>query len=723
MAPILKETEAPVATSNASSPAPPHAKGASESPTRTQPIALEIPVSVNGARTVDGSDKRVPFSEATQTVLVLPHGAVVRIAAPLASGQLVFLTNEKTKKEVVCQVVKSKSTGGTAAYVELQFTEPAPGFWGIQVPGGAAATSPARRPVAPVPSGVAKPVIPAAIAVSKPPAPAAPKAVGPPAAAIPVVNPVATITAPHAAQPVAPSTHGQSVSPARIVPEVSSAPPSSAVPHVAEVGKSVAPVESQVKSPEHVVPAMPPTNASAPAASHAGVPAAPPLHDYSKEINALFTSPQVPVAPAPPSHTTPSSAAPTTEDLKLQAARLQAQLSSMLFTETQKDSKIASAPAGPKPETPTADTIKKIVEITEQDFKPAAPVETKPVAPAKKPAPAPIGLDEEVKVPSWLAPLSQTVSAEPAEPATESPNQPVSVNSEESFDALVTQGPKHAETAVIGGQLFGESATSTGASSKGSKTGLFIGLAAAAVLIAGTGGWYYHQNYSAPATVSAARSANVPNAGAASETTAPATPTVATPVASDVHSAPVVAPKSSKRSAPEPAAAATAPTSERRSSNAAPKNAEPVETPPGLGDVHLAAPIVRSAQSQPVGDAEPPIAKGLPVGGDPFAVAGRHTPPAAPLPVGGDVKPAQLIKSVPPVYPEMAKAQHVSGKVQIDALVDASGNVATVKVVSGPVLLRKAALDAVKQWKYTPARLDDQPTSMHLTVTVEFRGQ
>jgi periplasmic protein TonB len=717
MAPILKETEA-----SASTPAPPHAKVASESPTRTQPIALEIPVSVNGARTVDGSDKRVPFSEATQTVLVLPHGAVVRIATPLASGQLVFLTNEKTKKEVVCQVVKSKSTGGTAAYVELQFTEPAPGFWGIQVPGGAAVAPPAHRPVAPVPSGVAKPTVPAPIAVSKPPV--APKPVASPVASIPVVKPVAPITASPTVQPVAPSTH--SVSPASIVPELSSAP-LSAAPDVTQAGKPVAPVESQVKSSELVVPATPATTPSAPAPHHAGMPAALPLHDYSKEINALFTSGQAPVAPAAPSHAAPTAAAPTTEDLKLQAARLQAQLSSMLFTETQADSKIASAPARPKPEASMADTIKKVVEIREQDFKPVAPVETKLVAPAKKPAPAPIGLDEEVKVPSWLAPLSQTVSAEPAEPAAESANQAVSVNSEESFDALVTEAPRHAETAVFGGQLFGELAgASAGASSKGSKTGLFIGLAAAAVLIAGAGGWYYHQNYSAPAAVSAARSTNVSNAASAPVATAPATPTVSTPAASDVHSAPVVTPKPSKRTAPEPVAAATAPAPERRNSDAAAKNAQPVETPAktALGDVHLAAPIVPSGQSEPVGDAVPSIdAKSVPAGGDPFAVAGRHTPPAAPLPIGGDVKPAQLIKSVPPEYPEIAKAQHVSGKVQIDALVDASGNVATVKVVSGPMLLRKAALDAVKQWKYTPARLDDQATSMHLTVTVEFRGQ
>jgi len=64
-------------------------------------------VSVNGARAVEGSDKREPFSESTKTVLIFGSGAVIRLSSSVAPGQLLFLTNEKTKKEVVCQVVKS----------------------------------------------------------------------------------------------------------------------------------------------------------------------------------------------------------------------------------------------------------------------------------------------------------------------------------------------------------------------------------------------------------------------------------------------------------------------------------------------------------------------------------------------------------------------------------------------------------------------------------------
>src|SRR5229473_1372000 len=99
-----------------------------------QPVTLEVPVTVNGARAVEGSDKREPFSETTSTVLVLASGAVIRLSASVAPGQLLFLTNERTRKEVVCQVVKSKNYR-SAGYVELEFTEPVLGFWGMRFPG------------------------------------------------------------------------------------------------------------------------------------------------------------------------------------------------------------------------------------------------------------------------------------------------------------------------------------------------------------------------------------------------------------------------------------------------------------------------------------------------------------------------------------------------------------------------------------------------------------
>jgi protein TonB len=101
----------------------------------------------------------------------------------------------------------------------------------------------------------------------------------------------------------------------------------------------------------------------------------------------------------------------------------------------------------------------------------------------------------------------------------------------------------------------------------------------------------------------------------------------------------------------------------------------------------------------------------------------KSNQPAAPITVGGDAKPARLLSSIAPAYPQMARNQRVSGDVKIDALIDASGRVSAMKIISGPALLHQAAQDAVRQWKYQPATLNGQPVPMHLTVTVQFKLQ
>lgn len=105
-------------------------------------------------------------------------------------------------------------------------------------------------------------------------------------------------------------------------------------------------------------------------------------------------------------------------------------------------------------------------------------------------------------------------------------------------------------------------------------------------------------------------------------------------------------------------------------------------------------------------------------------IVGTPAGPTAPAPeatrVGGMVQQARLIQSMPPAYPALARANRVSGDVLLDALIDASGKVTDVKVISGPVLLQQAAIETVRHWKYEPARLDEQAVAMHLTVTVKF---
>jgi flagellar basal body-associated protein FliL len=99
-----------------------------------EPVALETTVIATGARPGDTAAKRELFTEETQTVLVFERGAVIRLSAAVADGQLLFLSNKATGKEVVTQVLRKRSFRPTNCYVDLEFTEPCPGFWGIEFP-------------------------------------------------------------------------------------------------------------------------------------------------------------------------------------------------------------------------------------------------------------------------------------------------------------------------------------------------------------------------------------------------------------------------------------------------------------------------------------------------------------------------------------------------------------------------------------------------------------
>jgi hypothetical protein len=114
----------------------------------SNPIAHETEVVATGAH--ENAGKRELFKENTTTALVFPNGGVIRLSVPVASGQLIFLTNQQTRREVVAQVTRKRNNPSAGFYVELEFTEPAPDFWGIAFPEAAAQTlvSPQPPPVA-----------------------------------------------------------------------------------------------------------------------------------------------------------------------------------------------------------------------------------------------------------------------------------------------------------------------------------------------------------------------------------------------------------------------------------------------------------------------------------------------------------------------------------------------------------------------------------------------
>src|SRR5208282_5852692 len=398
----------------------------------------------------------------------------------------------------------------------------------------------------------------------------------------------------------------------------------------------------------------------------------------------------------------------------------------------------------------------KVLEIAKAEpvpFKPAPPTKTPPL-------PVKSSLDtEEVKIPSWLEPLARNAATpaptpDPIEREKARPGGELASRDERPAEPLpltaIESVPESALPAIGSLIQIDEPAITHQRSSGGSGRGVLYGAIAAAVLLVAGGAWYLQHPTTAaqgttgpissvqgsqanatpqaPAVTQPAiqNSTAVPqptsgsNASPASNTSAASVPFIRAP--QNPQTGPVTRDNTRGAGATIPAAA-----TERISR----PPAEPEPKKPVLGEVHLASPTMnRASTAQEDGSEAPTIssanadanADGL----DSGLAAGNGKQPAAPempLPVGGDVKSAKLVSSVSPVYPLVAKNQHVSGDVLIDALIDANGNVTTMKVISGPALLHHAAMEAVRQWKYQPATLDGKAVPMHLQVTLQFRPQ
>jgi TonB family protein len=88
---------------------------------------------------------------------------------------------------------------------------------------------------------------------------------------------------------------------------------------------------------------------------------------------------------------------------------------------------------------------------------------------------------------------------------------------------------------------------------------------------------------------------------------------------------------------------------------------------------------------------------------------------------GGRVKEPKLIVQSAPNYPAMAKRTQVEGEVTVSAVIDITGKLTNMKVVSGSPMLQQAALDSLSTWKYQPAFLNDKPVPVQTSITVKFR--
>jgi protein TonB len=107
-----------------------------------------------------------------------------------------------------------------------------------------------------------------------------------------------------------------------------------------------------------------------------------------------------------------------------------------------------------------------------------------------------------------------------------------------------------------------------------------------------------------------------------------------------------------------------------------------------------------------------PLPPAIPVAQPPAPVRAAELP----------VVPRKVV-DVHPVYPEVARAARVEGTVILEAVLDTGGRVTQLRVLRSVPLLDQAALDAVRQWRYSPSVYYGRAVSVLMTITVRFTLQ
>jgi TonB family protein len=235
------------------------------------------------------------------------------------------------------------------------------------------------------------------------------------------------------------------------------------------------------------------------------------------------------------------------------------------------------------------------------------------------------------------------------------------------------------------------------------KTGLFVGLGAAAVLLIAGGGFGYLQLRSGITAKPSLASQAALNSSTAIK------PTPSSPTSTD-------------STAQETAAAAAADTTETQRPNGASSD---------MMNHQLNAPSRISSDLKTLSGRDAPPAAGFgaaDLGGaaNPGGVFGGQAGPkvkvaaAQKVSISAGIATGLLMQKTPPVYPPIAKTARVQGTVVIQATISKNGSIESPHVVSGPVMLRQSALDAVKTWRFRPYMLSGEPVDVETTVNVNF---
>jgi protein TonB len=233
------------------------------------------------------------------------------------------------------------------------------------------------------------------------------------------------------------------------------------------------------------------------------------------------------------------------------------------------------------------------------------------------------------------------------------------------------------------------------------------------------GGAKFHKNAESPVSTAPAETAPAQTVQAtpSSATPAPApAPPAATPTASQPKPSAVqnndAAPESDDSEAPA-----------RKSSSPTKASAAP-EKP-----VHEAL-VIKNSPKTAVAEAAPqaipaigmaPVANDKALAGIIGAAPSGRAPVLHTMKISQGVSQGLVVKKVAPEYPAQARQLRIEGAVQLEMTVNKDGSVTAVKVLGGHPMLARAAVDAVKQWKYRPYLLNGQPVEIETQITVNFK--
>jgi protein TonB len=110
---------------------------------------------------------------------------------------------------------------------------------------------------------------------------------------------------------------------------------------------------------------------------------------------------------------------------------------------------------------------------------------------------------------------------------------------------------------------------------------------------------------------------------------------------------------------------------------------------------------------------------------DSLGTAARPIMPAAPITVARPVSVSHmsegdLLRKILPTYPALARSARVQGQVVLQAVISKQGAIENLKVLTGHPLLVPAAIEAVRQWRYRPYVLNNEPVEVETQITVNF---